>query len=131
MRGAAARRVHRAGGELRDHRVLRLRHRVRASMGGLRCVHATCPHAATFPAFAEQTGQDGFGFLCQRLNAGRNDGPVLVTVEDDRIVGALGPLTTRQDRNGIRLQPPQYFAVHPAYRGRGHGRAGRISRSRV
>lgn len=28
-----------------------------------------------------------------------------------------------RDRTGLCFQPPQYFAVHPAHRGRGHGRA--------
>lgn len=37
---AAACRVHRQGGELREHRVLRLCHRGRARLGGLRRVHA-------------------------------------------------------------------------------------------
>lgn len=84
---------------------------------------SACPYAATFPAFAQQARQDGFMFLHQRMKAGHDDGPILVTVEDNRIVGALGPLSTLPDRTGVRFQPPQYFAVHPAYRGRGHGRA--------
>jgi GNAT superfamily N-acetyltransferase len=46
-----------------------------------------------------------------------------VTVEANRIVGAIGPLTTMTDATGAVIQPPQYFAVHPDYRGRGHGRA--------
>ena len=82
----------------------------------------TSSNAATFPAFAQEAEQDGFMFLYQRLKAGRDDGPILVAVEDDRIVGALGPLTILPDRNGVPAQPPQYFAVHPAYRGHGHGR---------
>lgn len=84
---------------------------------------ASCPYAATFPAFAQQASQEGFAFLYQRIKAGHDDGPILVTVEDDQIVGALGPLAILHDRNGVRLQPPQYFAVHPDHRGRGHGRA--------
>jgi hypothetical protein len=40
VRRAAACRVHREGGELRDHGVLRLRHRRRAGLGRLRRVHA-------------------------------------------------------------------------------------------
>ena len=84
---------------------------------------ARCPHAATFPAFAQQVSQEGFAFLHQRIKAGHDDGPILVTVEDGRVVGALGPLAILPDRNGVRVQPPQYFAVHPDYRGRGHGRA--------
>jgi GNAT superfamily N-acetyltransferase len=84
---------------------------------------ATSPHAATFPAFAKRTQQEGFMFLGQRMQAGHDDGPVLVSVEDDRVIGALGPLSTLADRDGVRVQPPQYFAVDPAYQGRGHGRA--------
>jgi ribosomal protein S18 acetylase RimI-like enzyme len=30
---------------------------------------------------------------------------------------------TLLDATGTRMQPPQYFAVHPHYRRRGHGRA--------
>lgn len=84
---------------------------------------SACPYAATFPAFVQQATQDGFIFLHQRMKAGHDDGPILVTVEGNQIVGAIGPLSTLPDRTGVRFQPPQYFAVHPAYRGQGHGRA--------
>jgi GNAT superfamily N-acetyltransferase len=77
-----------------------------------------CPQASTFGAFAEEIGPEGFVFLYQRMKPGIN-----VTVEDDRIVGAIGPLGTMTDATGAVVQPPQYFAVHPVYRGRGHGRA--------
>jgi GNAT superfamily N-acetyltransferase len=87
-------------------------------------MHLTdCPYASTFAAFADEIGPEGFTFLHQRMEAGIDDGPVLVTVEDDRIVGAIGPLATMTDAAGVVTQPPQYFAVHPDYRGRGHGRA--------
>lgn len=82
-----------------------------------------CAVADTFPAFAEELGADGFAFLYQRIKAGLPDGPILVRVEDRRIVGAVGPLGTLLDSTGTRMQPPQYFAVHPHYRRRGHGRA--------
>jgi GNAT superfamily N-acetyltransferase len=32
-------------------------------------------------------------------------------------------MSTLLDSTGTRMQPPQYFAVHPNYRRRGHGRA--------
>jgi GNAT superfamily N-acetyltransferase len=82
-----------------------------------------CACADTFAAFAQEIGPEGFSFLHQRMKGGHDDGPVLVTVEDRRIVGALGPLGLLTDANGTTQQPPQYFAVHPAYRGRGHGRS--------
>jgi GNAT superfamily N-acetyltransferase len=82
-----------------------------------------CTVADTFPAFAEQLGADGFAFLYRRIKAGLSDGPILVRVEDRRIIGAVGPLGTLLDATGTRIQPPQYFAVHPHYRRRGHGRA--------
>jgi len=82
-----------------------------------------CDVADTFPAFAEQLGTDGFAFLYQRIKAGFSDGPILVAVDDRRIVGAVGPLGILLDATGMRTQPPQYFAVHPEYRHRGHGRA--------
>lgn len=82
-----------------------------------------CPFADTFPAFAEQLRSEGFAFLFQRIKAGLSDGPILVTVDDRRIVGAIGPLALLLDANGTRTQPPHYFAVHPNYRHRGHGRA--------
>ncbi|WP_433189753.1 GNAT family N-acetyltransferase [Actinoallomurus sp. CA-150999] len=81
-----------------------------------------CPYASTFPAFTEEIGPEGFAFLYQRMQAGIDDGPVLVAVQDDRIVGAIGPLATMTDSTGAIIQPPQYFAVHPGYRSRGHGR---------
>jgi GNAT superfamily N-acetyltransferase len=82
-----------------------------------------CPVADTFPAFAEELGADGFAFLYQRIKTGLSDGPIFVRVEDRRIVGAVGPMSTLLDSTGMRMQPPQYFAVHPHYRRRGHGRA--------
>lgn len=82
-----------------------------------------CDVADTFPAFADQPGIDGFTFLQQRMKAGLSDGPILVTVEDRRIVGAVGPMGTCTDATGTQMQPPQYFAVHPDYRRKGHGRA--------
>ncbi|MBA9001578.1 GNAT family N-acetyltransferase [Thermomonospora cellulosilytica] len=82
-----------------------------------------CPAADTFGTFAAQLDEGGFAFLHQRMKAGHDDGPVLVAVEDQRIVGAIGPLSTMTDATGRRHQPPQYFAVHPAHRGQGHGRA--------
>ncbi|HWR48444.1 MAG TPA: GNAT family N-acetyltransferase [Pseudonocardiaceae bacterium] len=82
-----------------------------------------CAVADTFPAFAEQLGADGFAFLHRRIKTGFSDGPILVRVEDRRIVGAVGPMGTLLDATGTRMQPPQYFAVHPHYRRRGHGRA--------
>ena len=79
--------------------------------------------ARTFPSFARDLAAEGFGFLCERVMAGTGDGPVLVSVDEDRIVGAVGPLSVMTDAAGRRFVPPQYFAVHPAYRRRGHGRA--------
>ena len=72
--------------------------------------------------FTRSVALEGFTFLHQRMLAGQADGPVLVVVDDDRIVGAIGPLGTLPDAKGALTQPPQYFAVHPDYRGRGHGR---------
>ena len=84
---------------------------------------AHCEAAGTFPAFARQLSADGFAFLLERMTAGLIDGPVLVAVDDHQIVGAVGPLSTLTDAIGQRTVPPQYFAVHPGYRHRGHGRA--------
>ncbi|WP_369184298.1 GNAT family N-acetyltransferase [Streptomyces sp. Y1] len=74
--------------------------------------------AATFAAFSEELAEDGFAFLHSRLDS---VGPVLVTVEDGRVVGAIGPMETMPDPIGqIRLLP-QYFGVRPGYRGLGLG----------
>lgn len=81
-----------------------------------------CPAADTFGAFADEIGPEGFPFLYQRMKDGRQDGPTLVTVADDRIVGAVGPLSTVVGPGGRVIQQPAYFAVHPGYRGRGYGR---------
>lgn len=84
-----------------------------------------CQVADTFKDFAEDShraGEGGFLFLHQRMLTGQNDGTVLVAVENSRIVGAVGPLSTMTDAVGICFQPPQYFTVLPRFRGRGHGR---------
>ncbi|WP_433242431.1 GNAT family N-acetyltransferase [Actinomadura nitritigenes] len=86
---------------------------------------ADCPHADSFPAFAAEANEaeeGGFAFLQRRLEQGVDDGPVFVAVEDARIVGAIGPLSTMLDAASTRHQPPQYFTVLPRFRGRGHGR---------
>lgn len=82
-----------------------------------------CGAADTFPSFADQLTEKGFAFLYQRMTAGLSDGPILVAVDDGHIVGAVGPLGILLDPTEVRIQPPAYFAVHPDYRRRGHGRA--------
>jgi GNAT superfamily N-acetyltransferase len=63
---------------------------------------------------AAQTGlRDQFG---RGQLPGLDDGPILVAFDDQRIVGAAGPLSTL-------AVPPQYYAILPGYRHRGHGRA--------
>ncbi|WP_409496741.1 GNAT family N-acetyltransferase [Amycolatopsis sp. cmx-11-12] len=69
----------------------------------------------TFTGFAEQLTEAGFGFLRRRWN----DGPILVAVEGQRVIG---PLATMTDRQGAKVMLPQYFGVLPAHRGRGPGR---------
>ncbi|MFG1998622.1 GNAT family N-acetyltransferase [Spirillospora sp. NPDC048911] len=84
-----------------------------------------CAAADTFNSFAEeadQAGEGGFLFLLQRMRDGHDDGTTLVAVQDGRIAGAVGPLSTMDDAVRVRHQPPQYFTVLPRYRGRGHGR---------
>lgn len=85
----------------------------------------TCPPAvrATFAEFAQHLHTSGFGFLHHRWREGHVDGPILVTVTDGCIVGAIGPLRTMPDRRGHPALLPQYFAVHPEHCGHGHGRA--------
>ena len=77
---------------------------------------------ATFSSFVRSLADEGFALLHGRMFGG-SVGPVLVAVDEDRIVGALGPMEIVSDSNGsARLLPP-YFAVLPGQRGRGHGRA--------
>jgi GNAT superfamily N-acetyltransferase len=78
---------------------------------------------ATFPSFAQELSNEGFDFLHARMAVGGVVGPVYVTVEEGRIVGALGPMEIMSDSTGsARLLPP-YFGVLPVWRGRGYGRA--------
>ncbi len=83
---------------------------------------ADCEAADGFGAFAAEIGPEGFQHLYQRMKAGHQDGPTLVAVADDRIVGAVGPLSVVDGPDRRTLQQPAYFAVHPSYRGQGHGR---------
>jgi GNAT superfamily N-acetyltransferase len=75
----------------------------------------------TFTGFAEQLAEAGFGFLHRRWHEHGVDGPILVAVADERVIGAIGPLATMTDRQGAAVMLPQYFGVLPAHRGRGHG----------
>lgn len=83
-----------------------------------------CPPAvrATFAAFAARTG-DGLAHLARCLAAGMVTGPVLVAVDGDVVVGAIGPLHTWPGPDGRRQLLPQYFTVLPDHRRAGHGRA--------
>jgi GNAT superfamily N-acetyltransferase len=83
----------------------------------------TCPAASTFPAFAAEMAADGFAFLYEQVQLGTVTGPILVALDEDGIVGAVGPLSVMTDAIGQRTVPPQYFAVHPGYRRKGYGRA--------
>ena len=84
-----------------------------------------CPAAvrATFTDFAQQLHATGFGFLHRRWHSGQIDGPILVALADQDIVGAIGPLRTMPDPCGHPVLLPQYFGVLPRHRGHGHGRA--------
>ncbi|HEX3814379.1 MAG TPA: GNAT family N-acetyltransferase, partial [Mycobacteriales bacterium] len=79
--------------------------------------------AAIFPAFTREVGPDGFAFLHERMLRGHDDGPILISMNNRRIVGAIGPLSTLTDAAGVCFLSPPYFAVHPEHRGQGHGRA--------
>jgi len=73
----------------------------------------------TFGDFAEKLAGEGFAFLHSRLDT---VGPVLVTVQDGRVVGAIGPMETMPDPIGRTRLLPQYFGVLPEYRGLSLGR---------
>lgn len=51
----------------------------------------SCKAADTFGDFARQQAADGFAFLRDRVTAGLCDGPILVAVADQQIVGAARP----------------------------------------
>lgn len=76
----------------------------------------------TFAAFAEKLAAEGFAFLhAQMRNSGT--GPVLICVQEGRVVGAIGPMEIAPDSLGAARLLPQYFGVLTEYRGLGHGRA--------
>ena len=64
----------------------------------------------------------GFAFLAGEIDAGRINGPILVTTDQDRITGAIGPLQTAKDANGKTYLLPPYFSVSEEARGQGKGR---------
>lgn len=78
---------------------------------------------ASFAAFARAQAADGFGFLHRRLLEGHRDGPLLVALDGQQVVGAIGPMAITPDSQGNDRLLPQYFAVLPDHRGQGHGRA--------
>jgi GNAT superfamily N-acetyltransferase len=84
----------------------------------------SCPREvrSTFAAFTRSLAGDGFDFLRERFEAGEVDGPILVTVDSRRVVGAIGPMQVMLDSLAARRLLPQYLGVLPECRGRGHGR---------
>lgn len=78
--------------------------------------------ANRFTEFAGEAGEPGLRYLAGRRAKGHDDGPILATVQDGRITGAIGPMRTLTDPRGSTTLAPQYFAVHPDHRSRGHGR---------
>jgi hypothetical protein len=82
---------------------------------------------ATFPGFAQALVGDGFAFLHQQMQAGNVDGPVLVAVEDDRVVGAIGPMQTMPDP-AWSLPAAAPVLRGPARRPRSRPRAGAVAR---
>ncbi|MFJ8607327.1 GNAT family N-acetyltransferase [Streptomyces sp. NPDC093675] len=80
------------------------------------------PDPSRFAAFAEEMAGDGFAFLYGRMRAG-TVGPVFTVLDEDRVIGAIGPMETMPDAVGQVRLLPQYFGVLPAHRGAGHGRA--------
>ena len=77
---------------------------------------------ATFVSFVRALADEGFAFLHRRM-AGGGVRPVLVAVDKDRIIGAIGPMEIMCDSIGEARLLPQYFGVLPGWRGRGYGRA--------
>jgi GNAT superfamily N-acetyltransferase len=83
-----------------------------------------CPPAvrSTFADFAGRAAA-GMAHLGRRWAQGSLGDPILVAVRDGRIVAAIGPMRTHPGPTGDRQLLPQYFAVLPAYRRGGYGRA--------
>lgn len=81
------------------------------------------PVSEALGTFAAEAGDPGFKYLADRRAAGHDDGPILATTGGGQIVGAIGPMRTLPDSRGITTLTPQYFAVLPSHRDRGHGRA--------
>ncbi|NYE48075.1 GNAT superfamily N-acetyltransferase [Spinactinospora alkalitolerans] len=78
---------------------------------------------ATWPAFTQVLGHEGFSALDDRMRTGTLNGPVLIAATGGRIVGAIGPMATLPDPIGRVRLLPQYFGVLPEHRNAGHGRA--------
>lgn len=63
----------------------------------------------------------GFSFIGERINYGFDDGDILVSVENNVIIGAIGPLKTMQDAIGRSTIFPPYFGVLKSARNKGIG----------
>ncbi len=83
-----------------------------------------CPAAIQrgFAAFARKAGP-GMAHLARCRAAGRVTAPILVAVDRDQVLGAIGPMQVEPDPAGGPQLLPQYFAVLPDHRRGGHGRA--------
>jgi len=83
-----------------------------------------CPPGVreSFLDFSALAG-DGMAHLGRCWAEDRISGPVLVAVNGERVVGAIGPIQTYPGPTGAPQLLPQYLAVLPGHRCGGHGRA--------
>jgi GNAT superfamily N-acetyltransferase len=77
----------------------------------------------SFINFGSALSEHGFNSLLDRMWERKNDSPIHVIVDRNRIVGAIGPLQVDLDPVGVPYLLPQYFGVLEETRRSGVGRS--------
>ncbi len=95
-----------------------------AKMNAVPFKSLSLPAAETIGLLAKNDADNsGFQFLQDRLAQGHDDGEIFVTVENDAVSGAVGPLQTMTDAAGQLTRYPVYFGVLKNARDKGLGTA--------
>jgi len=75
----------------------------------------------TFINFKKDNSLEGFDFLYKKIINKNLSAPTICITQDNKIIGAIGPLDIKKDAYGRKWLLPPYFGVTKEKRGLGYG----------